>query len=102
MLLSPVARTRLVDWRDDARDTVARWRAESALHADDPVLHARIAEFSRLSPEFREWWAQHSVIEHRSKVRRFRHAELGELAVRIVPMNTAEITLTVVVLHLPF
>jgi transcriptional regulator with XRE-family HTH domain len=101
MLLSPVARARLVDWREDARDIVARWRAEIAKHPADSLVPARIAEFSRLSPDFRTWWGQHQVVEHRSKIRRFRHGESDERSVRIVPMNVAEIAPTVIVLHIP-
>jgi transcriptional regulator with XRE-family HTH domain len=101
MLVSPVARTRLVDWEDDAKDIVARWRAESGKHAGDPVLRERISELAHLSPEFRSWWGQFRVVEHRSKVRRFRHKILGHQVMRIVPMNSVEIIPVVVVPHIP-
>jgi hypothetical protein len=90
-----------VDWEDDTRDAVARWRSESSRHSTDPVLHARITEFSRLSAEFSTWWGQHQVVEHRSKVRRFRHDSLGVRHLRIVPMVSPEIVPAGVVLHVP-
>ncbi|MGB3437612.1 MAG: helix-turn-helix transcriptional regulator [Actinophytocola sp.] len=101
MLLSPVARVRLADWEEDTRDAVARWRSESARHSADPVLRARIKEFTRLSPEFRTWWGQHQVVEHRSKVRRFRHDRLGVRNLKIVPMISPETVPAGVVLHVP-
>ncbi|HEX6353156.1 helix-turn-helix transcriptional regulator [Actinophytocola sp.] len=101
MLCSPVARTRLLDWEDDTRDAVARWRAESGKHSADPVLHARIAELHRLSPDFRAWWSQHHVMEHRSKIRRFRHVRFGPQVMRIVPMGSPEMVPSGVVLHVP-
>lgn len=101
MLLSPVARARLVDWEDDARDLVARWRGESAKHATDPVLQARIEDISRLSNDFRAWWRQHQVVAHRSRIRRFRHDVLGVRTLRMVPMYSPETLPAGVVLHLP-
>jgi transcriptional regulator with XRE-family HTH domain len=101
MLFSPVARTRLVDWAADTRDAVARWRAEAANHPGDQVLAARVAEFSRHSNDFRTWWDQHDVAEHRSRIRRFRHEGLGERGLRIVPMGSPETVPAGVILHLP-
>lgn len=101
MLVSPVARARLGDWEDDTRDAVGRWRAESGRHAADRVLQARIGELGRLSPEFRAWWNQHHVVEHRSKIRRFRHDRLGLQTMRIVPLGSPEMVPAGVVLHIP-
>jgi hypothetical protein len=101
MLLSPVARARLVDWEDDTRDAVGRWRAESGRHSADRVLQSRIAELTRISPEFRAWWSQHHVMEHRTKIRRFRHDRLGLQVMRIVPLGSPETVPAGVVLHIP-
>jgi transcriptional regulator with XRE-family HTH domain len=101
MLCSPVARTRLLDWEDATKDAVARWRAESGKHSADPVLEARVAELTRLSPDFRAWWSQHNVMEHRSRIRRFRHVRLGVQVMRIIPVLSPEIVPAGVVLHVP-
>lgn len=101
MLVSPVARTRLVDWEDETRDAVARWRSELAAHPNDPTQQAQVAEFSRLSPEFRALWGQHHVTEHRSRIRRLRHDHLGQQAMRIILLQSAEIIPAGIVLHLP-
>jgi hypothetical protein len=101
MLVSPVARVRLVDWEEDTRDAVARWRGEIAKHASDPLQQAQVAEFTRLSAEFRTWWGQHRVVEHRSRIRRFRHDQLGQQAMRIIVLHSPEIVPSGVVLHIP-
>ncbi|WP_116201231.1 helix-turn-helix transcriptional regulator [Amycolatopsis circi] len=101
MLVSPAARTRLPDWEADTRDAVARWRSEMSKHPNDPRQQAQIAEFARLSPEFRAWWGQHRVVEHRSRVRRLRHDRLGAQALRIMVIYSPEIVPVGVVLHLP-
>jgi transcriptional regulator with XRE-family HTH domain len=101
LLLSPVARERLVDWESVTRDAVARWRAESARHPDDPLLNQRIAELRRRSPHFGGWWDDHDVLEHRSGLRHFRHGHLGVQAMRIVPLQSPELVPTGIVVHLP-
>lgn len=101
MLLSPLAKTRLTDWESDVRDSVARWRAEAARWPTDPRTHELIAELSRLSPEFTRWWADHDVQEHRSRIRRFQHPELGPRTVQILPVFSPEFHASALVLHLP-
>jgi transcriptional regulator with XRE-family HTH domain len=101
LLSSPLARERLVDWEAVTQDTVARWRAECARHPDDPHIRARIAEFTRISRAFGDWWESHEVLEHRSAVRLFRHGHLGVQAMRIVVLQSPEFTPSGVVLHLP-
>jgi transcriptional regulator with XRE-family HTH domain len=64
MLIDPNARERLVDWEEDTRDALARWRVQIAKWPDDVHLQRRIAEFSRLSSEFAQWWADQDVREH--------------------------------------
>jgi transcriptional regulator with XRE-family HTH domain len=101
MLLSPVALERLVDWEEDTRDAVARWRAVSGRYSGDPVLQARIEEFSLLSSDFRAWWAQHQVVEHRSRFRRFQHPQWGLTVLRIIPLFSQETSPSGVVVHVP-
>ena len=101
MLVSPTARVRLTDWKSDTMDAVARWRSEISKHPHDPRQQAQVAEFSRLSPEFRAWWGQHHVVEHRSRIRRLRHDRLGAQSLRIMVVYSPEIVPVGVVLHLP-
>jgi transcriptional regulator with XRE-family HTH domain len=101
MLCSPVARQVLVDWESDARDIVARWRAEVAKWPEDTRIPRLINELSQISPLFMRWWNDHDVREHRSRIRRFRHPELGVQSLRIVVVQAAEFMLTGIVVHVP-
>jgi transcriptional regulator with XRE-family HTH domain len=101
MLVSPQARQRLLDWKDDTRDIVARWRAEVARWPADVGLRQLVAEFALLSPDFRRWWNDHDVEEHRSRIRRFRHPKLGERPMRILITQSVDFAPCIVVIHLP-
>jgi len=99
MLTSPRAKVRLLNWESDTRDVVARWRGEAAKWPNDECLRQRVDELSRLSPVFAEWWADHDVREHRTRIRRFRHPRWGVQALRIVPMMSPEFMQSHVVFH---
>jgi transcriptional regulator with XRE-family HTH domain len=101
LLVAPEARERLADWSRDARDIVARWRAMTASLDDDPRLHVMVGELRERSPEFGRWWDSHDVREHRSRLRRFRHPELGEQVMRLVVVRAPEFEPCIVAFHLP-
>jgi transcriptional regulator with XRE-family HTH domain len=101
MLLAPQARARLADWETEARDYVARLRAEAARWPSDRRTTDLVTELTGLSPEFARWWSRHDVMEHRSRIRRFHHPELGLQTLRILPLASAEVPHSVIILHLP-
>jgi transcriptional regulator with XRE-family HTH domain len=101
LLTAPEARERLADWDRDARDIVARWRAATATVGGDRRLHAIVSELRQRSPEFGRWWDGHEVSELRSRLRRFRHPELGELAMRLIVVRAPEFEPWIVAFHLP-
>ncbi|MFL6122627.1 helix-turn-helix transcriptional regulator [Actinophytocola sp.] len=101
MLVSPAARQVLVDWENDAQDIVARWRGEVAKWPGDARIEALIAEFAEVSPQFRQWWDDHDVQEHRSRVRRFRHPRLGVQTLRMVVLNGPEFSPAAAIVHIP-
>jgi transcriptional regulator with XRE-family HTH domain len=102
LLTAPEARQRLADWRQDARDIVARWRAMSAaLDEGDHRLRAMVSELRERSPEFGPWWDSHDVREHRSRLRRFHHPDLGEQVMRLIVVQAPEFAPWIVAFHLP-
>ncbi|GAB3868943.1 helix-turn-helix transcriptional regulator [Kibdelosporangium lantanae] len=101
IVTSPVAKHRLVRWADEVRDMAARFRAEAAAHPDDREIRARMLEVAGLNPEFAAAWDAQDVVEHRSRLRYFRHDRLGEQALRLVVMGCAELVSAGVVIHLP-
>jgi transcriptional regulator with XRE-family HTH domain len=102
LLTAPEARDRLANWSEDARDIVARWRTvTSYVDYDASRLQALVSELRQRSPEFGRWWDSHDVREQRSRLRRFRHPELGEQVMRLIVVRAPEFEPWFVAFHLP-
>lgn len=101
MLTSPRAKISMVDWADDARDVVARWRTDTATVATDHRVRELVAELTRVSPEFTMWWDDYYVQAHRSRVRRLRHPVHGVKPMRVLPTTSPEYPAANVVFHIP-
>jgi len=68
------------EWAMAADDAVALLRTEAARSPDSPVVTRLVGELATRSEQFRTRWAAHNVKAHRHGVKRFRHPEVGELA----------------------
>jgi len=101
LLTAPKARERLVDWESESRNIVARWRADVAKRPEDERVQQFIAELSKLSPEFVQWWDDHDVQEHRSRIRRLRHPRMGVQTMRVVFIQSPELLTYGIVFHIP-
>jgi transcriptional regulator with XRE-family HTH domain len=102
LIATDEAKERLADWETDTRDIVARWRKVTALISDTRRLEAQVAEYKTISPRFAEWWDSHDVREHHTKLRRFNHAQLGPVTLRLIIVNSPEmIPQHMVVYHVP-
>jgi transcriptional regulator with XRE-family HTH domain len=101
LLTSAEARERLVEWEQDARDIVARFRAAAALRPGNPRIRSMIADLRQASPEFTRWWVEHDVAGQRMRSRRLRHPRLGEHTMRLQVMAPTELDTVSVVFHLP-
>ncbi len=99
MLTAPEARERFVNWEDETRDVVGRFRRAAAARAWDARFEELIALMHEASPEFREWWSSHYVTRQRTRLREVRVD--GQLRVtQLAVLNLADCTRSVVV-HLP-
>lgn len=81
-----------------ARNTLARFRAEYALHAGDPEYEEFLAEIRARSPQFREWWDEHEVIEAQRGTKVMEHPQLGTLRLhhaQSVPTGQPELRMAV-------
>jgi len=97
-----VAFARILDWTEDTRDVVARWRAMTATCPDpNGRLRRLITEFKDLSPHFTNWWDTHDVREHRSRLRTFEHPVHGTHTLRLIVVQAQDYTPCVVVFHVP-
>jgi transcriptional regulator with XRE-family HTH domain len=68
------------EWAREADDVVALLRAEAARSPDSLAVSRLIDELATRSEQFRTSWAAHNVKAHRHGVKRFRHSEVGEMA----------------------
>ncbi len=59
--MDPARRELMPDWERGARRLVAKFRADSARHIDDPAFERLISSLRAGSPEFRKWWERHEV-----------------------------------------
>jgi transcriptional regulator with XRE-family HTH domain len=100
-LTEPEARDRLVNWEDDCRDIVARYRGYVAMRHNNPRISEFIAELQEESPEFARWWVEHEVHGQSQRPRVFRHPRLGTRTMHVqvvVPTETDNIRIA---FHLP-
>ena len=67
MFLYANARERFVEWENEARRMLAKFRAVYDPHADDPVLVALVDRLRTRSREFDAWWRQHEVRAQRAE-----------------------------------
>ncbi|MCO5400906.1 helix-turn-helix transcriptional regulator [Ralstonia soli] len=67
MFLYANARERFVEWENEARRMLAKFRAVYDPHADDPVLAALVERLRTDSREFDTWWRQHEVRAQRAE-----------------------------------
>lgn len=78
--LSPNAKVLYPDWDLAADTTVAMLRTEAGRHPYDRELSDLIGELATRSDTFRNRWAAHNVLLHRSGTKRFRHPVIGDVS----------------------
>lgn len=99
IVTSPSARDRILDWEHDAHEVIGRWRAAIPHWRTDERLNNLIKELSDASEEFTTWWNGHDVYEHRTMIRKFRHPDHGEQAMRLIVVQAPEFAPSIAVFH---
>jgi transcriptional regulator with XRE-family HTH domain len=79
VFLNPRATEFYVHWESVANDAVGILRAAAGRDPYDRDLSDLVGELSTRSEAFRTRWAAHNVRFHRSGVKRFHHAVVGDL-----------------------
>jgi transcriptional regulator with XRE-family HTH domain len=69
-----------VDWEGSAREVLARFRAGYNHFLEDIELRELIRDVMKVSPEFREWWGEHEVINIPESQKMFNHPYQGRLS----------------------
>jgi MmyB-like transcription regulator ligand binding domain len=97
LFLDDRAREFYVDWEHDARHVVSVLRLEAGRHTADQSIATLVDELAAGSPQFRTWWAGHTVDVHTDGTKRIRHPVVGELTVayeRLALASTPDVHLT--------
>jgi hypothetical protein len=84
-----------------ARLYLAQFRAEYARFIEDPWWATQIAELSRISPEFRELWTRHDVLNVVEGHKSMHHPLAGELAFEFLLLQTVDSSDFRVLIYMP-
>ncbi|HEX2910103.1 MAG TPA: helix-turn-helix transcriptional regulator [Chloroflexia bacterium] len=76
---SPFQHRESENWRKMASIYLAQFRAGYGRFSEDPWWAEQIAELNRISPEFRELWARHDVLNLSEGQKTMYHPVAGEL-----------------------
>lgn len=79
LFTDPAMRTLYADWDTVAKTAVAQLRMEAAKYSDDPKLATLVGELSVHDPQFRQWWAAHTVATLSTGTKTLNHPTAGEL-----------------------
>ena len=79
IFLDPRVRAAQDDWESVARFVVGAFRIDAARAGAAAEVEPLVDELCRLSPEFREMWADTDIRSHGEGVKRMRHPVLGPL-----------------------
>jgi transcriptional regulator with XRE-family HTH domain len=90
LFTSPVVPQRSEEWKEIARVYVAQFRAGYGRFIKDPWWAKQIAELSQISPEFRELWARHDVLNVSEGRKSMHHPLVGELAFEFLFFQTVD------------
>jgi transcriptional regulator with XRE-family HTH domain len=84
-------------WRDTARSTLARFRAEHARRIGDPDFTALIDALHDASADFRALWPRHEVLAEQLGTKTIAHPQLGTLRLhhlQAIPTSHPDLRLT--------
>jgi len=88
LFTAPLSRQINEGWKEIARIYLAQFRAGYGRFINDPWWAERIAELNEISPEFRELWAHHDVINVSEGQKMMNHPLAGELAFDFLWLQT--------------
>lgn len=101
LFLDDRSREFYVDWERSAREVVSGLRLLAGHDPADRALTALVGELATHSPEFRAWWAGHTVRIHATGDKTLRHPVVGELTVGYDSLSFASAPQVQLVTYLP-
>ncbi len=94
-------RARMVRWEPAARAVLSQFRSAAGQRPGDPQFAAIAAELTRVSPEFREWWAEYPVRDFRPATIGIDHPEIGRLDLEMFQFRPVEHPDMLMVMQVP-
>ena len=101
LFTSPSAQQVNEEWEKLARVFLAQFRASYGRFINDPWWANQIAELNRVSPEFRELWARHDVLNVSEGRKTMHHPLAGELHLDFLWLQTADSSDLRLLIHTP-
>ena len=86
----PNAKQFVMHWETRCRRLVAEFRADCSSRLDEPELQSLVAELTKSSAEFDQFWKQHDVLERQGGLREFNHPTQGVLTYQQVTMRPVD------------
>lgn len=83
----PVHRQLLINWEQQAQDTLALFRASTAHSAGENWHKQLVNELSESSREFRMWWPNHDVRAAHGGPKEFNHPVVGRMVFQPMTMR---------------
>ena len=90
MLTSDQARAVYLDWEQEARAMLGRFRLAAARHPGDPDFRALVDELLTTSEQMRQWWPQQDVAPLASGTKKLWHPRLGTVSYAHVVLQIAD------------
>ncbi|MBK1882314.1 helix-turn-helix domain-containing protein [Luteolibacter pohnpeiensis] len=75
----PVHRRIIVNWEQQAKDTLALFRASTAQNIGEDWHRKLVEEVSEVNEEFRTWWPQHEIRASHGGPKEFDHPTVGRM-----------------------
>ena len=94
-------RARMARWDPAARAVLNQFRAAAGQRPDDPRFATVVAELSQVSPQFQQWWAEHTVRQFRPATITIDHPEIGRLDLEMFQLHPVEHPDLLMVLQVP-
>ncbi len=101
VVTNPRARERLLDWDDEVRDVIGRFRGATASADPADIRMHQISAQLRAASDAGRWWDEHVVSELIFRRRRIRHPRLGERTFQMVVLLVAGADGLGIIVHLP-
>ena len=100
-LFTSPARQANEEWEELARVYLAQFRAGYGRFINDPWWATQIAELTRISPEFRELWTRHDVLNVSEGRKTVHHPLVGALAFDFIWFQTVDARDLRLLIHTP-